>query len=104
MVESEQVWTGIFVAKDSTGALSTPSVGPVGVLYVNGAVDAATVTITGSNPYTWSVTLPALNDEDSVSMYITATIAGVATGSVVAQELVEAVEQTTGQAGRSMRR
>lgn len=85
-VKSAGAWSGLIVCKDDTGALSTPSVGPVGALYVDGAVNAASVTVTGSNPYKWAVTLPALTAGQRVSMYITATIDSVATASVVAEE------------------
>jgi len=84
-VKSGQAWTGLFVARDGNGSLSAATTGPAGTLYVNGTSDAASVTITGSNPYKWSVTLPSLTAGDTVSMYITATIAGVATASVVAE-------------------
>jgi hypothetical protein len=85
MVVSGAVYSGLIVAKDATGALSTPIVGPVGALYVNGTVNAASVTITGSNPYKWSVILPTLSAGDIVSLYITATIATIATAAVVAE-------------------
>lgn len=85
LVKSGQVWTGNIVCKDATGALATPSVGPTGTLYVNGTANGATVTITGSNPYKWSVTLPSLSAGDTVGMYITATISGIATAAIVEQ-------------------
>src|SRR5690349_10010471 len=87
MVKSGQTWTGLFVTRDSTGALSTPSVGPTGTLYVNGTSNGASVTITGSNPYKFSVTLPTLTAGDSVSMYVTATIATIATAAIVAYDI-----------------
>lgn len=83
MVKSNQVAADAFVCKDGTGALATPSVGPDGVLYVNGVANAAVVTITGTNPYKFSVTLPTLAPGDLVSMYITATIAAIATAEFV---------------------
>ena len=86
---SGQEWSGLIVCKDDTGALSTPTAGPVGKLYVNGTLNAATVTVSGSNPYKWTVTLPALMAGDLVSMYITATIDGVATADVVAEDVVD---------------
>lgn len=86
-VKSGQAWAGLFVARDGNGSLSAATTGPAGVLYVNGTSDAASVTITGSNPYKWAVTLPSLTAGDTVSMYITATIAGVATASVVAEAI-----------------
>ena len=86
MVKSGQPWTGLIVTKDATGELATPSVGPAGVLYVDGTADAASVTVSGTNPYKWAVTLPTLTAGQSVSMYITATIATVTTGAVVAED------------------
>lgn len=84
-VKSAQAWAGLFVTRDGNGSLSAATTGPVGALYVNGTSDAASVTITGTNPYKFAVTLPTLTAGDSVSMYITATVAGVATASVVAE-------------------
>jgi hypothetical protein len=85
-VKSGATWSGLIACKDGTGALSTPSVGPVGALYVDGVINGATVTITGSNPYKWTVTLPTLTAGQRVSMYITATIATIARADVVAEE------------------
>ena len=87
MLKTGQVWSGLIVCRDTTRALSTPTVGPVGTLYVNGIANGATVTITGSNPYKWSVTLPSLTAGDTVQMYITATIAGVATAAIAMQDV-----------------
>ena len=83
-VKTGQAWAGTFVTLDSTGALAAGS--PSGVLYVDGVANAATVTITGSNPYKWSVTLPTLTAGQRVDMYITATIATIATAGIVASE------------------
>jgi len=83
-VKSGQVWAGVFPTVDATGALSAGT--PAGVLYVDGVADASVVTITGANPYKFSVTLPALTAGQRVQMYITATIAGIATAGVVASE------------------
>jgi hypothetical protein len=83
-VKTGQAWAGTFVTLDATGALATPSSGPAGVLYVDGTANAATVTITGSNPYKWAVTLPSLTAGQRVDMYITATIATIATAGFVA--------------------
>ena len=85
-VKTGGAWAGTFVTQDATGALATPSVGPAGVLYVDGVANAAEVTITGSNPYKFSVTLPALTAGQRVDMYITATIATIATAGFVASE------------------
>ena len=89
MLKSGQRWAGLIVCKDGGGALLAPTVGPAGTLYVNGVANAATVTITGSNPYRWYVNLPALTVGDCVSMYITATIDGVATADVVREDVVD---------------
>lgn len=83
-VKSEQTWAGLFVTLDATGALASGT--PSGVLYVDGVANAAPVTITGSNPYKYSVTLPVLTAGQRVDMYITATIATIATAAVVASE------------------
>jgi hypothetical protein len=84
-VKTGSAWAGSFVTLDSTGALSA-SADAAGVLYVDGVANAATVTITGSNPYKWSVTLPSLTAGQRVDMYITGTIATIATAGFVASE------------------
>lgn len=83
-VKTGQAWAGTFVTLDATGALEAGT--PSGVLYVDGVADAATVTITGSNPYKFSVTLPTLTAGQRVDMYITATISTIATAGIVASE------------------
>lgn len=85
-VKTGTAWAGTFVTQDATGALATPSTGPAGVLYVDGTANGAAVTITGSNPYKFAVTLPSLTAGQRVDMYITATIDGIATGNPVASE------------------
>ncbi len=90
-VKSGQTWSGLIVCKDSTGALATPSVGPAGVLYVDGTANGASVTISGSNPYKWTCVLPTLTAGQCVSMYVTATIATIATASVVAEDVADTV-------------
>ena len=87
MVKSGQVLTGLVVCRDSTGALSTPTVGPSGTLYVAGVANGAAVMITGSNPYTWSVTLPTLTAGQSVQVYVTATVAAIATAAIVFEDI-----------------
>lgn len=89
MVKSGQAWAGLVVTRDATGALAAASVGPAGTLYVNGTSNGAGVTITGSNPYKWAVTLPSLTAGDSVSMYITATVGGIASAAVVAEDVAD---------------
>lgn len=89
MVKTGQAWSGAVVTLDTTGALAAASVGPVGALYVDGTATADSVTVTGANPYKWTVTLPALTAGQSVSMYVTATVGGVATAAVVAEEIAD---------------
>ena len=83
-VKTGQSWQGLFVTLDATGALASGT--PSGTLYVNGTSNGASVTITGSNPYKFAVTLPSLTAGQRVDMYITATISTIATASVVASE------------------
>jgi hypothetical protein len=83
-VKTGQAWAGTFVTLDSTGALAAGT--PSGVLYVDGTANGAAVTISGSNPYKWAVTLPTLTAGQRVDMYITATIATIATAGIVASE------------------
>lgn len=90
-VKTGSAWAGTFVTLDATGALATPSSGPAGVLYVDGTANAATVTITGSNPYKWAVTLPTLTAGQRVDMYITATISSIATAGIVASAQADTV-------------
>jgi len=87
MVKTGQIWIGNFTTEDSSGSLATPSVGPIGTLYVAGVATVDVVTISGTNPYKFSVTLPALTAGQSVAMYITATISTIAKGAFVAQDI-----------------
>lgn len=89
MLKSGQEWAGTIVTKKADGSLSAATVGPAGTLYVNGVSNGASVTVTGANPYKWTVTLPALTAGDLVSMYITATIDSVATAEVVAEDVAD---------------
>lgn len=88
-VKGATSWSGTFVCKDATGALAAASVGPAGTLYLNGTSNAASVTISGSNPYKWTLTLPALSAGDRVDMYITATVGGIATAAIVASDAAD---------------
>jgi len=90
-LKTGQVWSGLIVTRDSTGALSAASVGPAGTLYVDGTATGTAVTISGANPYRWTCTLPALTAGQCVSMYITATVATIATAAVVAQNTADTV-------------
>lgn len=75
---------GMFVTLDQTGAKAAATITDE-KLYVNGVSSGRTVTVTGTNPYKWSVTLPALpyNNNTHLQIGVTATIAGVSTTAVV---------------------
>lgn len=90
-VKTGSAWAGIFNTVDATGALTAATGTPVGAVYIDGVADDAEVTITGSNPYKWAVTLPVLTAGQRVNMYITATITGITTGNVVASEQADTV-------------
>jgi len=83
MILSGQACAESFITKKADGSLLAASVGPAGVLYVNGVANGAVVTITGANPYKWAVTLPALNVGDLAQMYITATVDAIPTAEFV---------------------
>jgi len=85
-VKTGSAWAGSFVTLDATGAVTAATGTPSGTLYVDGVADAATVTITGSNPYKWSVTLPTLTAGQRCDMYITGTIDSISTAGFVASE------------------
>ena len=85
-VKTGQAWAGSFVTLDATGAVTAATGTPTGTLYVDGTANGASVTISGSNPYKWSVTLPSLTAGQRCDMYITATIASIATAGFVASE------------------
>lgn len=87
MIKSAQSLAGLFVCVNSTGAITTPSIGPTCTLYVNGVSNAAVVSVTGSNPYKYSVTLPTLTAGNLVQVYMTATIDGVSTAEVLFQDV-----------------
>lgn len=72
---------------------------PIGKLYLDGIESATVITITGANPYKWSLTLPELLTGQQVQIYITATIDGIDTGFIAestqaADVLNEVVEDT----------
>ena len=80
-IKTGGVLSGAIVTVNGAGVPTTPTVGPVGTLYVNGVASAAAVVFTGANPYKWTVTLPTINAGDILQMYVTATIAGSAVAS-----------------------
>jgi len=90
-VKTGSAWAGLFVTLDATGAASAADSAPTGTLYVDGVSNAASVTITGSNPYKFAVTLPTLTAGQRVDMYITATIDTIATAGIVASAQADTV-------------
>ncbi|MCK9597634.1 MAG: hypothetical protein M0R06_01260 [Sphaerochaeta sp.] len=98
MILSGQACAESFITKKADGSLLAATVGPVGVLYVNGVANGAVVTITGANPYKWAVTLPALNVGDLAQMYITATVDAIATGEFVWEDNVGIMPAVAGDA------
>jgi hypothetical protein len=86
MIKTGSAWAGSFVTLDATGAVTAATGTPTGTLYVDGTANGASVTITGSNPYKWAVTLPSLTAGQRVDMYITGTIDSVSTAGFVASE------------------
>jgi len=91
MIKTGQAWAGLFVTLDATGAASAADSTPTGALYVDGVSNAASVTITGTNPYKFAVTLPTLTAGQRVDMYITATIDTIATAGIVASAQADTV-------------
>jgi predicted RNA-binding protein with TRAM domain len=88
-VKTGQAWAGLFVTLDATGALAAGA--PSGTLYVDGVADGAAVTITGTNPYKFAVTLPTLTVGQRVDMYITATISTITTAGIVASAQADTI-------------
>ncbi len=85
-VRSGQSITTIFsTSVFSTGALGDATGTPAGTLYLNGTANGATVTVTNitTGQYKAAVTLPTLAVGDVVSIFITATVSGVAGGGKV---------------------
>lgn len=78
-----------FTVKSATGALVAADVLPVGTLYHNGVADGAvvvTITAGATGVYEASATIPGgYAAGDRVSLLVTATIGGVATGEFVDQ-------------------
>ena len=89
MIKTGQLIAGSFATVTSTGALTAATGTPAGTLYVAGVANGASVTITGANPYKWSVTLPTLVAGDVVQVYITATVSAIATGGFVFEEVAD---------------
>ena len=98
MILSGQACAESFVTKKADGSLLAASVGPAGVLYVNGTANGAVVTVTGANPYRWAVTLPALNVGDLVQMYISATVDAIPTAEFVWEDNVGIMPAVPGDA------
>ena len=79
-VKSAQAITVLFTTQTpSTGAATDADSLPTGLLYVNGTVNGASVTIANIavGVYSFSVTLPSLAAGDMVSLRISATVATI---------------------------
>ena len=101
-IRSGQSVTVEFVTSNaSTGAATNADSLPTGTLYLNGASNAATVTVTNlaTGLYSAAVTLPALAVGDVVALVIAATVATVAGKGVVWTDakdvLLDAAGKTT---------
>mgnify|MGYP003423890151 CR=1 FL=1 len=86
IVKTGQTVTPTFaVSSPTTGAAANADSLPTGTLYVNGAADAASVTVTNITTgfYKAAVTLPALSAGDTVDIRIAATVGGIAAGNTI---------------------
>lgn len=94
LVKSGQAITPTFTVTDpaGTGLINADSL-PTGAVYVNGVVDAATVTVTNlaTGKYKAAVTLPSLSAGDTVCLMISATVGGKAYADNVWQGIGDTV-------------
>jgi hypothetical protein len=83
----ETVAVQFAVSDPETGGLVNADALPAGVLILNGANNAATVTVVNvsTGVYSASVTLPTIADGDELQIRIAATVATVAGGGIVWQ-------------------
>ena len=81
----ETITVQFCVSDPATAGLVNADALPTGVLALNGANNAATVTITNlaTGIYRAAVTLPTLTDGDELQLRIAATVGGVAGGGIV---------------------
>lgn len=94
MVKSAQAVTVLFATSSpASGAAADADSTPTGAIYVNGTVDAASVTVTNitTGLYKAAVTLPSLSAGDIVSLKIAATVGGVAGVAVAWQDVGDTV-------------
>lgn len=85
-VQSGQSVIQLFTTRAFATGVATNATGtPTGTLYLNGASNAAAVTVTNlsTGVYTASVTLPTLAVNDGVELIIAATVAGVSDNAVI---------------------
>lgn len=98
-VRSGQSVTVVFTTRNfGTGAAANADSLPAGTLYVNGAADAAAVTVTNlaTGVYRSAVTLPALAAGDVADLLISATVGGVADNAVVWSDTKDLAVDSTG--------
>lgn len=81
----------IFTTAGSLGGAQDADATPAGVLYVNSASDAATVTVASivTGLYSACATLPSLSAGDCVAMVVSATVSGIAGSGIVFQDVAD---------------
>jgi hypothetical protein len=91
-IKSGQTVTVLFTTQTpATGAATNADALPTGLLYVNGVVNAAVVTVSNitTGVYKAAVTLPALTAGDLVSLRISATVATIAGEACIWQDVAD---------------
>lgn len=93
-VKTGQDVRALFVTSSaSTGAAASPSSSPVGILYINGASNAAAVIMTklATGVFAASVTMPSLSAGDSTALRVSACVDGVQGEGIVWQDLADTI-------------
>lgn len=94
MIKPSQVWVGQFPVTDATGALVNADALPTGTLVLDGANNAASVTVANVSTgiYSFSVTIPSgATAGQYAQVRIAATVSTIATGGIVAEAFVDTV-------------
>lgn len=97
MVKSGQPLTVLFETSNATtGASSAADSTPAATLYLDGTANGATVTVTqiSGGLYKAAVTLPSLTAGQVVSLRATATVAGIAGGAPIFQDIADTVRMS----------
>lgn len=105
-IKSAQVMAALFTLRHpTTGAAADATGTPTGALYVNGVLNAATVTVTkptGTGLYLASLTLPTLMAGQQAALLIAATVAGVSITEIVWRDMADADTLWTGASTRTL--